>query len=53
MKIIAFTQLRNELNKGNLENWFKCTEPCDYISLTRTLMTVVKSTIKNLTIPWL
>tara|TARA_R110000787_G_scaffold40066_11_gene99864 strand:- start:3338 stop:4129 length:792 start_codon:yes stop_codon:yes gene_type:complete len=30
MKIIAFTQLRNELTKGNLENWFKCTEPCDY-----------------------
>ena len=30
MKIIAFTQLRNELSKGNLENWFKCTEPCDY-----------------------
>ena len=31
MKIIAFTQLRNELSKGNLENWFKQMEVCDYI----------------------
>ena len=31
MKIIAFTQLRNELSKGNLENWFKQMSVCDYI----------------------
>jgi len=31
MKIIGFAQLRNELEKGNLENWFKCMEVCDYI----------------------
>jgi hypothetical protein len=32
MKIIGFAQLRNELEKGNLENWFKCMKPiCDYI----------------------
>lgn len=32
MKIIGFTQLRNEIEKGNLENWFKCMTPiCDYI----------------------
>jgi hypothetical protein len=32
MKIIGFAQLRNELEKGNLENWFKCMVPiCDYI----------------------
>ena len=31
MKIIAFTQLRNELSKGNLDNWFKQMEVCDYI----------------------
>lgn len=32
MKIIGFTQLRNEIQKGNLENWFKCMTPiCDYI----------------------
>lgn len=31
MKIIAFTQLRNELEKGNLENWFKQMSVCDYI----------------------
>tara|TARA_R110002012_G_scaffold156060_1_gene316911 strand:+ start:8797 stop:9570 length:774 start_codon:yes stop_codon:yes gene_type:complete len=31
MKIVGFTQLRNELSKGNLENWFKCMEFCDYI----------------------
>lgn len=30
-KIIAFTQLRNELEKGNLENWFRQLEICDYI----------------------
>lgn len=31
MKIIGFAQLRNELEKGNLENWFKCMSVCDYI----------------------
>jgi len=32
MKIIGFAQLRNELEKGNLENWFNCMSPiCDYI----------------------
>ena len=31
MKIIAFSQLRNELSKGNLENWFKQMSVCDYI----------------------
>jgi len=32
MKIIGFSQLRNEKEKGNLENWFKCMIPiCDYI----------------------
>jgi hypothetical protein len=31
IKIIAFCQLRNELQKGNLENWFKQLEFCDYI----------------------
>jgi hypothetical protein len=31
MKIIGFSQLRNELEKGNLENWFKCMSICDYI----------------------
>ncbi len=32
MKTIGFAQLRNELYKGNLENWFKCmTLVCDYI----------------------
>lgn len=31
MKIIGFTQLRNELEKGNLENWFKQMSVCDYI----------------------
>ena len=30
-KIIGFGQLRNERENGNLENWFKCMEPCDYI----------------------
>ena len=32
MKIVGFAQLRNELYKGNLENWFKCMSLiCDYI----------------------
>jgi hypothetical protein len=31
MKIIGFAQLRNELSKGNLENWFKQMSVCDYI----------------------
>lgn len=31
MKIIGFSQLRNELSKGNLENWFKQMDVCDYI----------------------
>lgn len=31
MKIAAFTQLHNELEKGNLENWFRCVDVCDYI----------------------
>jgi len=31
MKIIGFSQLRNELSNGNLENWFRCMEFCDYI----------------------
>ena len=31
MKIVGFTQLRNELSKGNLHNWFKCMEVCDHI----------------------
>jgi hypothetical protein len=32
MKIIGFSQLRNEIEKGNLHNWFKCMIPiCDYI----------------------
>ena len=31
MKIVGFTQLRNELELGNLENWFKCMAPCDEI----------------------
>tara|TARA_R110000751_G_scaffold126785_1_gene228776 strand:+ start:4998 stop:5780 length:783 start_codon:yes stop_codon:yes gene_type:complete len=31
MKIIGFAQLRNELSKGNLENWFKCMQFCDHI----------------------
>lgn len=32
MKIIAFAQLHNELEKGNLENWFNCvTSICDKI----------------------
>lgn len=31
MKIIGFAQLRNELSKGNLQNWFQCMKFCDYI----------------------
>ena len=31
MKIIGFAQLRDELKKGNLENWFKSMSMCDYI----------------------
>ena len=31
MKIIGFAQLRNELSKGNLHNWFRSMEVCDYI----------------------
>ena len=30
-KIIGFSQLHNELELGNLENWFKCMEVCDEI----------------------
>ena len=30
-KIIGFAQLRNELSKGNLINWFKCMSVCDWI----------------------
>ena len=30
MKLIGFSQLRNERAKGNLENWLKCMEICDY-----------------------
>jgi len=32
VKVIGFAQLRNEIEKGNLENWFKCMSPlCDFI----------------------
>ena len=31
MKIIGFAQLRNELSKGNLQNWFKSMQFCDFI----------------------
>jgi hypothetical protein len=32
MKVVGFAQLRNELEKGNLENWFKCMNTmCDFI----------------------
>lgn len=31
MKVIGFAQLRNELWKGNLQNWFRCMEFCDFI----------------------
>lgn len=30
-KIIGFGQLRNEQSRGNLENWFRCMEPCEHI----------------------
>jgi glycosyltransferase involved in cell wall biosynthesis len=30
-KIIGFGQLRNESENGNLENWFRCMEPCEHI----------------------
>ncbi len=31
MKIVGFAQLRNELENGNLKNWFKTMEFCDSI----------------------
>lgn len=31
MKVIGFGQLRNEASRGNLENWFRCMEPCNHI----------------------
>jgi len=31
MKLIGFAQLHNELQKGNLINWLKCMEVCDYV----------------------
>ena len=31
MKIIGFSQLRNELSKGNLENWFKSMGMWEYV----------------------
>lgn len=32
MKIVGFSQLRNESEKGNLHNWIRCMESvCDYI----------------------
>lgn len=31
MKIVGFSQLRNELENGNLKNWFKSMEFCDSI----------------------
>lgn len=30
-KIVGFTQLRNELEKGNLQNWFKQMSVCDRV----------------------
>ena len=30
-KVVGFSQLHNELELGNLENWFKCMEICDEI----------------------
>tara|TARA_R100000951_G_C2647642_1_gene183118 strand:+ start:53 stop:1597 length:1545 start_codon:yes stop_codon:yes gene_type:complete len=30
-KIVGFSQLHNELELGNLENWFKCMEVCDEV----------------------
>lgn len=31
MKIVGFTQHRNELSKGNLQNWLRCMDVCDRI----------------------
>jgi len=31
MKIIGFSQLRNELSNGNLLNWLRCMDMCEYI----------------------
>ena len=31
MKIIGFTQHRNELSKGNLHNWLRCMDMCEKI----------------------
>jgi hypothetical protein len=31
MKIIGFSQLRNELSNGNLKNWFQCMQFCEKI----------------------
>ena len=31
MKIVGFTQHRNELSNGNLHNWLRCMEMCEYI----------------------
>lgn len=28
MKVVGFTQLHNEMAKGNLENWFRCMNTC-------------------------
>ena len=33
MKIVGFSQLRNEHRKGNLENWIRCMDICDYVYL--------------------
>ena len=59
MKISGFAQMRNEKEKGNLENWFKCMEQvCDNIfiyqghvtsiSLSQIIMDyLMKYTLKN------
>lgn len=31
MKIVGFAQLYNELEKGNLHNWFRCMSVCDAV----------------------
>jgi hypothetical protein len=31
MKIVGFTQHRNELSKGNLHNWLRCMDMCEKI----------------------
>lgn len=31
MKVIGFTQHRNELSKGNLHNWLRCMDMCEKI----------------------